>query len=87
MYMLVRNKVRDFDKWKQVFDEQSSATDAAQLKLVKMWCSVEDPNGVFFMLEIGDMDKAKAFVADPKNAEVGERAGVIDGEIYYVEEV
>jgi hypothetical protein len=44
-YMLVRNKVRDFDVWKEVFD------------------------------------------GDPASAAAGERAGVVEGEIHYVEDV
>ena len=86
-YMLVRNKVLDFDAWKLVFDEESDAAHESGLNLVRLWRSMDDPGEVFFLLSISDMDKAKAFVADPASAAVGERAGVLGGEIHYVEDV
>ena len=86
-YMLVRNKVRDFDRWKEVFDEGRGDAAESGLGLVHLWRSLDDPNEVFFLLSVSDMDKAKAFTADPKSAETGQRAGVIEGGLHYVEEV
>lgn len=86
-YMLVRNKVRDFDAWKLVFDEGLADVRDSGMDFVRLWRSMDDPNEVFFLLSISDMDKAKAFVADPASAATGERAGVIEGELHYVKEV
>jgi len=86
-YMLVRNKVRNYEKWKQVFDAHIDDTLEAELKLVRLWQSMDDSNEVFFLFEIGNTEKAKAFAADPANAEVGKQTGVLEGEIHYVEEV
>lgn len=86
-YMLVRNKVRDFDVWKEVLDTQQGPGQEAGLELVHLWRSIDDPNEVFFLLSISDMDRAKAYTADPEAAKVGERAGVIEGGIHYVEDV
>ena len=86
-YMLVRNKVRDFDVWKAVFDGELSAVRDAGLGVVHLWRSMDDPTEVFFLLSISDMDKARAFTADPASAAAGERAGVLEGEIHYVEDV
>ena len=83
--MLVRNRVEDYDRWKKVFDEQDAAAREAGLVLTDLWRDADDPNNVFFVLSIGDLEKARAYVADPESAEVGKRAGVIDGEIHYVE--
>ena len=44
-------------------------------------------NEVFFLLSISDMERARAFTADPASAATGERAGVLEGEIHYVEDV
>ncbi len=49
--------------------------------------SVDDPCEVHFLFKINDMDKARAFVTDPASAEAGERAGVLEGEIRYVEDI
>ena len=86
-YMLVRNKVRDFDVWKKVFDEGRGTAGDGGLGLVHLWRSIEDPNEVFFLLSVADMDRAKAFTADPAAAATGERSGVIDGGLHYIEEV
>jgi len=39
------------------------------------------------LLSISDMDRARAFTADPASAAAGERAGVLEGEIHYVEDI
>jgi len=86
-FMLVRNVVRDYETWKRVFDDQMGAAGEAGLELVHLWRSVDDANDVHFLMRISDMAKAQAFVNDPESARVGERAGVIDGEIHYLESV
>ena len=86
-YMLVRNKVRDFDAWKSVFDAEWDRAGDAGLEVVKLWRSMEDPGEVFFLLSISDIDRARAFTADPASAAAGERAGVLEGELHYVEEI
>ena len=86
-YMLVRNKVRDFAVWKEVFDGEFGPAREAGLGLVHLWRSTENPNEVFFLLSITDMDRARAFTTAPSSAAAGERAGVLEGEIHYVEDV
>ena len=86
-YMLVRNRVADFDAWKSIFDAQDEAGQAAGLRLVNLWRGVEDPNNVFFILEVANIEQAKAFINDPESAKVGEASGVIDGEYHFVEDV
>lgn len=86
-YMLVRNKVRDFDAWKAVFDSELGRAVEAGLEVARMWRSTEDPNDVFFLLSISDMVRARAFTEDPASAAAGERAGVLEGQIHYVEDV
>ena len=44
-YMLVRNKVRDYEVWKEVFDAQQGPGQEAGLELVHLWRSLDDPNG------------------------------------------
>ena len=82
--MLVRNRVRDFGRWRVVFEEQGASAFRAGLHLRHLWQSFDDPNDVFFLFEVDDIDRANAFVNAPESAEAGERAGVIDGEITYL---
>ncbi len=83
--MIVRNRVKDFDAWKSVFDENLGAAQEAGLGLENLWRSLDDPNDVFFIFTVSDLEAAKGFLAAPSSAEAGERAGVIDGEVWIVE--
>jgi len=86
-YMLWRNRVADFSTWKAVFDSHLEAHQDVGLGLINLWRSTEDPNDIFFMFEVADTDRARAFISDPSSAEAGEASGVIDGEIHFVESI
>jgi hypothetical protein len=85
IYMLCRNQVRDFAKWKQVFDSHAEAHRKAGLRLEHLWQSVEDPNNVFFIFQVSDIEKARAFINAPDAEETGRASGVIDGEYHFVQ--
>jgi hypothetical protein len=80
-----RNRVADFDTWKRVFDAELEAGRDAGLRLTNLWRDVDDPNNVFFIFEVADIDRAKSFLGRPESVEAGERAGVLDGEYYFLE--
>ncbi|GAB4373575.1 MAG: hypothetical protein Kow0062_10750 [Acidobacteriota bacterium] len=84
-FMICRNRVRDFDRWKRVFDSHAEAHRAAGLRLRGMWRGIEQPDQVFFLFEVDDVERARAFVTDPASARAGEEAGVLDGELHFVE--
>jgi hypothetical protein len=52
-----------------------------------MWRCVEDPNNVFFLIEIASIEKATEFINSPESAKAGEESGVIDGEVHFIEDV
>lgn len=83
--MLVRNRVKDYALWKTVFDEGYPRAVAAGLELEHLWRCTDDPGQVFFVLTVADRGRADLFLAAPESAESGERAGVIDGEFWYLE--
>lgn len=83
--LLCRNLVEDYSKWKSVFDSHASAHREAGLLLQDLWRSVENPNNVFFLFEVKDMDKAGEFMSDPDSAEAGKVSGVLEGEYYFLE--
>jgi len=83
--MICRNKVADFAKWKAVFDSHSDAARAAGLSLEHLWQGMEDANEVFFIFAVADIDKAKAFISAPEAEEIGRRAGVRDGDCWFVQ--
>lgn len=85
IYMLCRNRVADFSKWKRIFDSHAEAHRAAGLNLVHFWRSLDDPNNLFFLFEVSSIEKAQAFVNAPESADAGKESGVIDGDIYFLE--
>jgi hypothetical protein len=85
IYMLCRNRVADFGRWKAVLSSHEQAHKDAGLRLVAIGRGLEEPNNVFFMFEVASVEMAQAFVADPEAAKAGEAAGVLDGEYHFVE--
>lgn len=86
-YMLCRNKVKDFKVWKNIFDSHCDAQNASGLVFEKMWIDKNDENNIFFIFKVTDLEKANAFINAPESAQAGINSGVIDGEIYFVEEL
>lgn len=82
--LLCRNLVKDFDKWKSIFDSHTPAAREAGLLLLNMWRSIENLNNVFFLFEVTDMDKAREFLNDPASAETGKESGVLEGEYHFL---
>ena len=86
IYLLCRNRVKDFSKWKDVFDTNKKDAGNAGLRLINMWRSTEDPNNVFFMFEVKSAEKALEFMSTPEAAEAGKTSGVVEGEYHFLEE-
>ena len=86
MILLVRNRVKDIDHWKRVFDQQEAAGMAAGLSVERVWRSADRADEVFFILRVEDRARAEAYMATPEAAAVGEEAGAIGGEVWFLEE-
>lgn len=83
--MLCRNRVSDFSKWKGVFDSHAQAHRDAGLHLRNTGREVEEPNNVFFLFEVTDTQKARAFISNPAAAEAAKTSGVLDGEYHFLD--
>lgn len=86
MYMLVRNRVENYDHWRTFFDADEKAAAEHGLKVISLWRAIEDPNNVFFLLSVESVARAQAFLDRPESAEIGQASGVIDGEYHFVED-
>ncbi len=85
--MLCRNRVENFSTWKEIFDSHAQAHRDAGLHLMNVWRGLEEPNNIFFLFEVTDIDKARTFIDDPEAAEAGKVSGVLDGEYHFLESV
>ena len=86
IYMLCRNRVADFSRWKAVFSSHAEAHRHAGLRLLNLWRSVAEPNNVFFLFEVASVEKAQEFISNPEAAKAGEASGVLEGEYHFVED-
>ena len=86
MFLLCRNKVADYEKWRAVFESHADAHRAVGLNLEDHWVDADDPNQVFFLFSVDDRGKAEGFMAAPQAAEGAEASGVIDGDFWFVRE-
>ncbi|HMD61028.1 MAG TPA: hypothetical protein VKG78_06335 [Opitutaceae bacterium] len=85
-YMLCRNSVRDYRRWRRVFDSHGDAHRAAGLGLAGLWRPVGGPKDVFFLFEVRDMRRARAFIEAPAAHKAGAASGVIEGEYHPVKD-
>lgn len=85
IYLLCRNRVADFSRWKAVFASHRAAHQAAGLRLIQIWRKVEEPNNIFSLFEVANIEKARNFIGNPEAAQAAEASGVIDGEYHFVE--
>ncbi|MGO9515580.1 MAG: hypothetical protein ACLPND_00895 [Candidatus Korobacteraceae bacterium] len=85
-YMLCRNRVADYSRWKVVFASHAAVHRDAGLHLLRIWRALVDPNNVFFLFEVTSIEKAKEFISNPEAAKAGESSGVLDGEYHFLED-
>ncbi len=85
-YMLCRNRVADFQRWKAVFASHEPGHQNGGLRLLNLWRAIEEPNNVFFVFEVASMEKARKFISDPEAATAAKASGVIGGEYHFVED-
>jgi len=84
-YMLCRNKVADFGAWKDVFDSHAEAQRQSGLHLKNLWRGLDDPNEVFMLFEVTDIEKARSFVSSPKVPEAQRQSGLLQKpQIYFM---
>ena len=86
MILLCRNRLKDYEHWRRIFDLNLAEASAAGLTLIHCWRDVDDPCLVFFIFAVKDKERAQAFMEDPNSAKVGDEAGVLDGECHFLEE-
>jgi len=84
--MLIRHKVADFAKWKQVYDAHASARQNAGLRELHLLRNTEDSNEVILLFSVQDLNKAKAFAASDDLRQAMQKAGVSDKpDVYFLE--
>jgi heme-degrading monooxygenase HmoA len=87
-YMLVRHKVKDFTKWKPVYDEHANVRKDSGSKGAHLFRNADNPNEVFVLYEWETVDKAKKFAQSENLRQKMQEAGVSEKpDIYFLNEV
>ena len=69
----------------EVFASHEDAQRQAGLRLERLWQSVDDPNEVFMLFQVDDLDKARGFVTSPTVPQAQQASGVVgQPDIYFV---
>jgi len=75
--LLVRQRVRDYDRWKEVFDADAPVRAAAGSLGGRVFRDGDDPEDIVIVLEWEDLDQARDFAEREDVQETMERAGVM----------
>ncbi len=88
VHVLVKHKVKDYEKWKSAFDGNSDFRKAGGEKGARLFRQVDKPNDLVIILEWDTIENAKKFYESEDLKKIMKEAGVMmKPYIYYLEEV
>jgi len=82
-YLLVRQKVADYEKWKSAFDAHSLTRQTNGSRGGQLFRGASDPNEVILLLEWDVLEKARQFAQSEELREEMQQAGVVDHPTIY----
>lgn len=85
MHVICRNEVKDYAEWREVFDEDAIAHEAAGLALKRVWQDIENKNTVFIVFEVSDLKQARVFLDSDDLKSRREKSGVTEVTYNFVE--
>ena len=78
-YLLERHKVRDYDRWREVFDADAGGREAAGCRGARIFRDADHPQEVVVLFEWDDLQSARARIESATLSQKFEEAGVIGG--------
>lgn len=86
--LIIRHKVKDYGKWRPMFDEHSLMQKAAGLSNPRVFRSADDKSEIVVVFDSKDTKRAKDFAASPDLRETIAKAGVMDDPtIFFLESI
>ena len=87
-YVLIRHRVRNFAKWKPVYDDHGATRKKAGSKGAHLFRNVDKPKETVILIKWNRLNTARKFVKSRELRAAMKRAGVVDRpDIYFLEEV
>ncbi len=69
-----------------MFDSHAEAQRQSGLHLQRLWRGIDDPNEVFMLFEVTDIEKARSFVTSPEVPDAQRQSGLLEKpDIYFME--
>ena len=72
----ISHTVKDYAKWRPAFNADSTARKASGLEDIVVGRGIDNSNNILMAMKVSDVQKAKAFAADPRLKDVMEKNGV-----------
>ena len=86
-YVIVKYKVADYARWKQIFDADGANRQAGGCKGGQLFRSADDPNEVVMLFE-WDLEQARQFSQSEELRAKMQEAGVLGPpDFYFLEEI
>lgn len=85
-YIVVRQKVEDYQKWKRIFDTAAGLRKASGEKSCKIFRSSSDLNEVIVLSEWDDLRNAVKYSQNRLFKEAAEKAGILTKPVIYMPE-
>jgi len=87
-YVLIRHKVRNFAKWKPLYDAHGQTRKAGGSKGARLFRNLNKPKELVILFKWSRSDSARKFVKSKDLRATMKRAGVIDRpDVYFLEEI
>jgi hypothetical protein len=84
--MVVHHKVRDYTAWRPNYDKHEPNRAAAGITNGRVFRRAEDPNDLVILLDVADVEKARAWSQSEDLRSAMGRAGVLGAPtIYFVD--
>jgi hypothetical protein len=81
--LIIRHTVANFDTWKAAFDKDADNQQTAGLQLASLLRGLENDKDVTVIFNLGDVDKAKAFLSSDSLKQSMKAAGVTSTPNFY----
>jgi heme-degrading monooxygenase HmoA len=86
--LLLKHRVKDYSKWKPVFDEDRSTREKSGCKGWQLFHSLDNPNEIFILLEWDTKEHATMFIESEGLKKTMQDAGVVTKpEVHFFEKI
>ncbi len=88
VYVFIRHKIEDFDKWKIVFDENSTVRESGGSKGGRLFRNVDNSNDIVIIFKWDSIENARKFTESEDLKKRMQKAGIVEKpDIFFIEEI